>query len=448
LTGRIQSFRPRHKLVIGSFLIVTLIGFLSMKALGDSDRLIYWAPPESDFYLHLKIERSETIWQQVSALEPFAANELTLGAIVPPDTKEIAVMITNEKCGILLKTERAPAPIEEMAVTRLENDLYLIKEQNFPEVNKNESYAIAVEKTFKVEPIDAAGYLYVRGNYLSGLLPEFAANQTEIENAAAWSLYEKKGAVIWENSSPRLFAEHRDLLSNRLPQNTVYWTHGTNWQTAIEESLARLPEAEDRLVAASGKLEREMENANTPSHSFKPLFSYPYDLIITRGENNETAYVLKIQKTANDYHIWLKNFEKYWLSKIKETLPLYTTVTLPDGSRAVEMTADEALSWEEQNIANNIVHWLKGRDNEFMIGYYDSADAIYFSNNYSNLVDFLYSDSQKGWIEIEKEAEKCGFSNNEIGSYRAHKNNFTKISQIINIFGPYLINTNGDICHI
>ena len=448
--GSIKTASPRRKLVIGSFFIVTLIGFLSMKALTTSDKLINWAPPETDFYLHVKVEESEKLWQKISDLEPFVRQETILGAIIPPDTKEIAIIAVDENFGIVINSNNRPAEIEGTIIETLDKNLFLIKEPEFPTLKENQAYTIAEQKNFTDEPIDANGYLYISGDYSRQLLPTSIINNDDSINLSqAWSLHEKEEVILWKNANPKLFTPHKDLLSHRLPQNTLFWTHGTNWQAAIEKSFSNLPQTLDKLVSASKRLSLEIKTTNTPSNSFAPLFSYPFDLIITESEENKTAYVLKIEKTSNnDNQIWLKNFENYWLNKVKKTLPAYTTIILPDGSRAVEITANEALSWEEQNIANNIIHWLKGANNEFLIGYYESQDSIYFSNNYSNLVDFLYSESQKGWIELDSEAKKCNFTLNELSSYSANKENYTKISQIINTLGPYLINTGSDICHI
>jgi len=446
--GYLKNHYPRQKFAIGSFLIVILLGFLSVRALATSDNLIAWAPQDTSFYLHLKIQKADPVWQKIKLIKPFPEIDYALNDIVPPKSSELAIFKQNDQLGILVLSGKTPSEFEEIKINKLEKEIYFISAPEMTKPKKSDIINIAVTHGLGQEPLTAAGYLYIDGATNPGHIPEIiqpwkATIQTKPQ---AWSLEINDEIIIWKNQKQSSGASI-ELRSLAIPQNTLVWTHGSNWQQALQSSLLQIPQNPSQLSVAATHYEQSLDKINNPETSFQPLFTNPFDLFIMGDQGNPT-FTLKIKQNQENNPIWLHNFREYWLNQVKKGLPTYSLITLPDGSKAVEMTSNEMLSWQEQSITNSTIHWLKGPEDEFIIGYLNIGESLIISNNYGNLVDFLYSEDQKGWINLENLAKTCDFNLSHLESYMQNSIISANLSQIINILGPYIISTNGDICHI
>lgn len=446
--GYLKNHYPRQKFAIGSFLIVILLGFLSVRALATADHLIAWAPQDTSFYLHIKIQKADPVWQKIKTIKPFPEIDYSLNDLIPPKSSELAVFQQNDKIAILVLSGKQPSEFEQIKTTELENEIFLISGPETAKPQKSDIINIAVLHGLGQEPLTAAGYLYINGASTPGHVPKIIEPwQAAIETKPqAWSLEITDEIIVWKNQK-QSSAQSIELRSPAIPQNTLVWTHGNNWQQAWQSSLLQLPQSPSQLSVAASHYEESFNDINNPKTSFQPLFTNPFDLFIIGDDENQT-FTLKIKKNQDDNPIWINNFREYWLKQVKKGLPSYTLITLPDGSRAVEMTANEMLSWQEQNVTNSAIHWLKGPNDKFIIGYLNTADSLIISNNYGNLVDFVYGDDQKGWLNLENLAKTCDFQPNYLESYMLNLEDSANLSQIINILGPYIINTQGDICHI
>lgn len=443
--GYLKNHYPRQKFAIGSFLIVILIGFLSMRALTSADQLINWVPDNASFYLHLKTDQAQPVWQKIKHLEPFTEYPHTLEEIIPPETEEFSIFLSDETYGIILSGQKPPPGTDNLIVATLENGVFLISEKPLS-LKKNKVISIAAKKGFKPEPLNSAGYLFMNKPEIpqSSAVPAWPIN---IATAQAWSLQIKDNQIFWQNQAPSQTRQATELRSRYLPQNTVFWTHGNDWQSAADASLDSITDQNSPIFTASQKYHQNISQNSLPESSFQPLFSNPFDLFII-NQSKIPTFALKLKKIPENNPIWLYNFEQYWLKQERQKLPQYTTILLPDGSRAVEMTSSEMLNWQDQNITGKNIRWLKGANDEFLIGYYSDQDSIIISNNYANLVDFIYNSDQTSWLDLEKYSQNCNFNQSDLALYYASAENLSKISQIFNIIGPYLVDNNNNICHI
>jgi hypothetical protein len=448
LLGYLKSHYPRQKFAIGSFLIVALLGFLSVRALATSDHLMAWAPQDTNYYFHLKIQKADPVWQKIKNIKPFEDIEIELKDLVPQKAEELSIYNGENGFVLLIHSSKKPNSQENLETKKLDDNIYLVSlpETAIPE--KNEIINLAASHSLGQEPLTSVGYLYINEETNPGSVPPIINPwQDAIKSQPqAWSLHIEDEILTWKSQNA-VSNGSIDLRSENIPQNTVIWTHGNNWHKAWQASFLEIPANSDIIQTATDKYSNTLNELNNPETSFQPLFANPFDLFITNNQEN-TSFSLKIRKNQDNNPIWLHNFREYWLKQVQKGLPLYALITLPDGSRAVEMSTNELLSWEEQNITNSTINWLKGPDNEFIIGYLETNDSLIISNNYGNLVDFLYSEDQDSWLSLKKMADKCGFNINHLNIYMANIHSSANLSEIINMLGPYLISTNQDICHI
>lgn len=439
---------PRQKFAIGSFLIVILLGFLSIRALTTSDHLMAWAPQDTNFYFHLKISGSNSVWQKIKEIQLFENEEITLNDLLPDKAEELSIYQQDDRYILLIYSSKKPDQYENLETKILDNDIFLI---SYPETiapKKNEIINLAAAHGLGQEPLTASGYLYINKKTTPLLTPSIIEPwQSMITNQPqAWSLQLENDMAIWKSQNPPTNGSI-ELHNDTMPQNTVLWTHGNNWHKAWQSSFINFPENQNILQAATNKYSDTFNEINNPETSFHPLFTNSFDLYITK-EQKSSYFSLKIRKNKDNNPIWLFNFREFWLKHAQKNLPLYVPIKLPDGSSALEINADENLSWQEQTVTNSTIHWLKGADNELIIGYLETDDFLIISNNYANLVDFLYSDDQDSWISLEKMAKKCGFSKNQLSIFMTNIENYANLSQLINFLGPFLVDTDGNICYI
>jgi len=439
---------PRQKFAIGSFLIIIFLGVVSVRALATSDCLIAWAPDNTTFYFHLKKEGADLIWQKIKHIKPFEDSELALSELVPPETKEVSIIMVENHSAILFSGNEATKIDEYLELKKLEADTYLISQPGFPALEKNSIITVTKQHGLGHESLSADGYLFIDYYEGSAYLPgQIKSWQAKLDStASAWSIYVKDDAVHWESMTPKKTNGSVSLQNLFIPQNTSYWTHGDNWQKAWQDSLTSLPSDPKVIKIAGQSLREEMDNLGTPEGAFAPLFSGPYDIFIN-SSSDQKFWTLALGKTTNENPLWLNNFEKFWQKNVQATIPVYTTIILPDGTRAVEITAGEALEWQSQDINKKTIRWLKGLDGEFIIGYLKTENMLIMSNYYANLVDFLYTEDRRGWVDLAKISKKCKTSPDNLYSYHKNDENFTKLSEIISIIGPFVTLTNNNICH-
>jgi hypothetical protein len=437
---------PREKFFIGSFLIVALVGVISIRALATSDHLIAWAPEQTDFYLHLKKNEAGIVWQKIKNIQLFPEIKTSLSQLLPVQTNEFSLFGNQDSYAILLESNEQPLVDPPLEVREMEPDVYLISFPDFPALKKKTTATIAKQQGLAAEPINSQGYLFIdpqKIDYLSDM--PAAWQQSNQPLVSAWSLHIEDEIIIWKNIASSEKPTPLELANQFIPQNTNFWTHGDNWQKTWENSLNLLPPF-DTIQVAGQTLTNRITNSANPESSFLPLFSAPYDLIV--NQNSKTPnWTLTLAKKPNSNPLWINNFEEFWLNSLKKSMPVYKTIILPDNSRAVELHANDRLSWYQQNINNKTIHWLQNSDQSFLIGYLELENKIILSNNYANLIDFLYLEKQNGWIDIAKISEKCHFNPNEIKSYYDFKVKEPKISQIFKIIGPILVNSEQTICH-
>lgn len=446
--GYLKNKNPRHQFAVGSFLIIALIGILSIRALAPGDRLIDWVPPNSEIYLHLRLPAAEKILNKIGSLEPFGDNGISLSRVIPPNAEQIGIFQNSNRVGVLIFSKNNPPAVENLLIKKIDENIFIISSVDFGEFTKNENQNLARRNNAPEEPLMNPGYIFLNQPSLPSYVPlaDGWSDYSEIATQpSAWSLDLKSDAIIWKNLTSPVITPTVGLKTSALPQNAIFWTHGDSWQKSWQESLSAIPSGKNSLTAAATALKREFENINQPDETFQPLLAAAFDLFIVQKE--DYSFILKLEKSTDENPLWRNNFEKYWMDYLSESAPERIARRLPDGSTAAEIVKNSSLTWKEQRMDDESLRWIENKDHDFLLGYFETPDSVILSNNYGNLIDFLYAKDMAGWTNLPALAERCNFNQNQLASLFSPREDIANFSEFFPLFGPWLVNASGDLCH-
>ena len=444
----VEKKYTQPKIVIGSFLIVAVLGFSSLVALSTTDHLVAWTPEQAEFYMHVKDLDAGLAWKKIKNFSPYQDLELELIDIIPRQAEEIALFsLPGEEINILFYSDQPALEREGLYLKKLEEKTFVITKKE--DLNLSKSKVSLIEKHgFAKEPATAQGFLYIANTQASYISPSFINNWSGHASSEpnAWALTENQEALIWQNQSDDSHAS-ANLNWDKIPQNTNFWMHGQNFMAAWQNAFQDFVPKNSVLALAAEKLLSDFDRINKPDQSFQSLFVKPYNIFIL-GTSENQSFVLALEYDSGGNPIALNNFEQFLLKTVQKQYPSSQNVAMPDQTRYSELILDENLAWQDLNIGENSIRWIKGEDDEMIIGYFLEQNQLILSNNFANLVDFIYSQDKESWLDLAKISNKCRIPINEIYAYLAKNPESTPLSKILNRFTPWLISMNSDFCYV
>ena len=117
-----------------------------------------------------------------------------------------------------------------------------------------------------------------------------------------------------------------------------------------------------------------------------------------------------------------------------------------------EVLLNQNLAWQDLKINNYTIRWLKGKQDKMIIGYFAHDSSIIISNEFNNLIDFIYSQDKKSWLDLAQASKSCQFNKNSLSAFFAPNIDPSIESAPINkLFWrlmPWFISNNADFCYV
>ncbi|MBU0648659.1 hypothetical protein KJ969_00915 [Patescibacteria group bacterium] len=452
-----KIFKPnrysRSKIAIGSFFIIGILGFSSFIALSTTDSLVKWAPEQTEFYFHLRANKTDLVQQKLEDYQPFENLDYKLVQLLPQNFKEFALFSAPEYgTGLLILSLQAPAQKENLIIKKLDQAIFLLSAQEMSDLQENKTGFIE-NAGLSAESAMAQGYIFLDQTVMPQISPTAAGPwiSQAAKTPGAWSLEIKNESIIWKNQAKQGRAPDPDPTPDKIPQNTLFWTHGHNFMEAMEQGFNDLlPSPSLISVATQGFLD-ELDRANRPEQSFQALFEKPFNVFVLKSQD-QASYVLTLEKEAEQNPIILNNFESFLLKIAQQNSPRHSTVVMPDKTTYTELTLNQDLAWQDLKINNYTIRWIKGEQDQMIIGYFINNSSITMSNDFGNLIDFLYSQDKKSWIDLAQAAKACELDKNNLSAFFSPNMDMdieaTSINKLFSRLIPWFISDKNDFCYV